>query len=180
MKKLIILIFALYGSILFAQEKDIKKPEYVIIANNQIITKEKVAELGQQGLIKAMNKGVTEEKRNELVAKFGDKIGDREFIIIIDLLTEKEKTERERENQKSTSDKKTVKEKHPNDELYLNINDSASEFTVQMIDGKKINLSDLKGKVVLVNYWATWCRCRLKCICQWRQRCRCRYVMCIW
>ena len=26
-----------------------------------------------------------------------------------------------------------------------------------MLDGKKINLSDLKGKVVLVNYWATWC-----------------------
>lgn len=26
-----------------------------------------------------------------------------------------------------------------------------------MLDGKKINLSDLKGKVVLINYWATWC-----------------------
>ena len=26
-----------------------------------------------------------------------------------------------------------------------------------MINGEKINLSDLKGKVVLLNYWATWC-----------------------
>jgi peroxiredoxin len=155
MKKLIILIFALYGSILFAQEKDIKKPEYVIIANNQIITKEKVGELGQQGLIKAMNKGVTEEKRNELVAKFGDKIGDREFVIIIDLLTEKEKAERQN---KTTVDKKEVSEvKNRNNELKLNINDTATEFTVEMINGKKINLSDLKGKVVLLNYWATWC-----------------------
>ena len=41
--------------------------------------------------------------------------------------------------------------------MKLNINDTANEFTVQMIDGKKINLSDLKGKVVLVNFWATWC-----------------------
>lgn len=155
MKKIFFLILTLYGFSLFAQEKEIKKPEYVIIANNEIITKEKVGELSQQGLIKSMNKGVTEDERNKLAEKFGDKIGDREFIIIIDLLTEKEKTERE--NQKSTSDKKTVKEKYPNDELNLNINDAASEFTVQMIDGKKINLSDLKGKVVLVNYWATWC-----------------------
>jgi len=155
MKKIFFLILTLYSFTLSAQEKEIKKPEYVIIANNEIITKEKLGELGQQGLIKSMNKGVTEDKRNKLAKKFGDKIGDREFIIIIDLLTEKEKIERE--NQKSKNDKKTVKEKNRNDELNLNINDSASEFTVQMIDGKKIKLSDLKGKVVLVNYWATWC-----------------------
>jgi len=155
MRNIFFLIFTFYGFTLFAQEKEMKKPEYVIIADNQIITKEKVRELGQQGLIKAMNKGVTEDERNKLAKKFGNKIGDREFIIIIDLLTEKEK--KERENQISKNDKKTTKEKSRNDELNLNINDSASEFTVQMIDGKKINLSDLKGKVVLVNYWATWC-----------------------
>ena len=155
MRKIFFLIFALYGFTLFAQEKEIKKLEYVIIANNEIITKEELGELGEQGLIKAMNKGISEEERNILAEKFGDKIGDREFIIKIDLLTEKEKIERQ--NQTFSNDKKTIKEKNRNDELNLNINDSASEFTVQMIDGKKINLSDLKGKVVLVNYWATWC-----------------------
>ncbi len=79
MKKLILLIFTIYGFTVFAQEKDIKKPEYVIIANNEIITQQKVEELGQQGWIKSMNKGVTEEERNKLADKFGDKIGDREF-----------------------------------------------------------------------------------------------------
>jgi peroxiredoxin len=155
MKKLIILIFALYGFTLFAQEKDIKKPEYVIIVNNEIITQEKLGEYGKQGLIKAMNKGVTEDERNKLVKKFGEKIGDREFIVKVDLLTEKEKAERQ--NQPSSDNKEEIKEKNHNDELILNINDSAKEFTVQMIDGEIINLSDLKGKVVLVNYWATWC-----------------------
>lgn len=155
MKKFIVLIFALYGFTLFAQEKNKKKPEYVIIANNEIITKEKLEELGQQGLIKGMNKGVTEEERNNLAEKFGDKIGDREFIIKIDLLTEKEKAEREN---KITSDKKEIPEvNNRNEELKLNINDNANEFTVEMINGQKINLSDLKGKVVLLNYWATWC-----------------------
>lgn len=155
MKKFIVLIFALYGFTLFAQEKDIKKPEYVIISNNEIITKEKLEELGQQGLIKGMNKGVTEEERNELAEKFGDKIGDREFVIKIDLLSEKEKAERQ--NKTTLGNKVIPKEKNRSNELKLNINDTANEFTVEMINGKKINLSDLKGKVVLLNYWATWC-----------------------
>lgn len=33
----------------------------------------------------------------------------------------------------------------------------APDFTVEMVDGSKIQLSKLKGKVVLVNFWATWC-----------------------
>ena len=33
----------------------------------------------------------------------------------------------------------------------------APDFTVEMFDGKPIKLSDLRGKVVLVNFWATWC-----------------------
>lgn len=155
MKKILCLIFAFYSFTLFAQEKDIKKPEYVIIANDEIITKEKLEELGKKGLIKAMNKGVTEGERNKLAEKFGDKIGDREFIIKIDLFTEKERAERIKKTSANT--KKTVKSKNRDDELWLNINDTASEFTVQMVDGKKIKLSNLKGKVVLVNYWATWC-----------------------
>ena len=155
MKKFIVLIFTIYGFSLFGQEKDIKKPEYVIIADNEIITKEKLGELGQQGLIKSMNKGVTEEERNELAEKLGDKIGDREFVIKIDLLSEKEKADRQ--NKISSENKEISQTKDRNNELKLKINETASEFTVEMINGNKIKLSDLKGKVVLLNYWATWC-----------------------
>ena len=34
---------------------------------------------------------------------------------------------------------------------------NAPNFEVQMFDGSTVKLSDLKGKVVLLNFWATWC-----------------------
>ena len=35
--------------------------------------------------------------------------------------------------------------------------DLAPEINVIDMDGKKRTLEDLKGKFVLVNFWATWC-----------------------
>ena len=35
--------------------------------------------------------------------------------------------------------------------------DKAPDFTVEMLDGSKVKLSSLRGKVVLINFWATWC-----------------------
>ena len=33
----------------------------------------------------------------------------------------------------------------------------APNFTLETLDGKNLSLTDLKGKAVLVNFWATWC-----------------------
>jgi peroxiredoxin len=33
----------------------------------------------------------------------------------------------------------------------------APEFTLSTVDGKKVKLSDYRGKAVLLNFWATWC-----------------------
>ena len=33
----------------------------------------------------------------------------------------------------------------------------APDFTVTMFDGRRLTLSSLRGKVVLLNFWATWC-----------------------
>ncbi|MDQ2180709.1 TlpA disulfide reductase family protein [Marinifilum sp. D714] len=35
--------------------------------------------------------------------------------------------------------------------------DKVPEFTVTTLDGKEVSIKDLKGKVILINFFATWC-----------------------
>ncbi len=37
------------------------------------------------------------------------------------------------------------------------IDDPAPDFTLQDLNGNSVTLSDLKGKIVIVDFWATWC-----------------------
>lgn len=37
------------------------------------------------------------------------------------------------------------------------LNEVAPQFTLSDLDGKNVSLADLKGKVVIVDFWATWC-----------------------
>ncbi len=154
MKSCLLLILLLSVHLLYGQDKVAPKPQYVIIINNEIVSKEKLDAYAKQGYVKAMTKGVSEEERTRLAKQLGERVGSKEFIILISLFTEEEKMERERSRDTNTmASDSTQKE----EEFILKLNDSVKDFTVTMIDGKAIKLSQLKGKVVLINFWATWC-----------------------
>ena len=38
-----------------------------------------------------------------------------------------------------------------------NIDSAAPDFTLKSLNGKNIRLNELKGEVILLNFWASWC-----------------------
>ena len=42
-------------------------------------------------------------------------------------------------------------------EIGLNVGDKAPELAYENPNGKKLKLSSLKGKLVLIDFWASWC-----------------------
>lgn len=41
--------------------------------------------------------------------------------------------------------------------LAADLNKPAPDFTLKAMDGSNVKLSELKGKVVMLNFWASWC-----------------------
>lgn len=42
-------------------------------------------------------------------------------------------------------------------ESYTKVGQKMPAFTVKELGGAELNVGELKGKVVLINFWATWC-----------------------
>ena len=155
--KLYFILFLLFISTQHssAQNTEAGKPAYVVIMGDKIVAKQNVEEMAKLGYLKGINKGVSDEEMKALREKFGDKVGDdKRFIVMVSLLTEAEKKAKDKENAGNVRQPDSSKS---DDGFKLHVNDKAADFTVQMVDGRKINLADLKGKVVLLNFWATWC-----------------------
>ncbi len=55
------------------------------------------------------------------------------------------------------SNEKGITKVEQSGEVGLNIGDNAPELAFDSPDGKTLKLSDLKGKIVLIDFWASWC-----------------------
>ncbi|MFC5558391.1 peroxiredoxin family protein [Ureibacillus thermophilus] len=62
------------------------------------------------------------------------------------------------ENKKNTLDDDiSGYEVDENSPQSVGLGEIAPDFTLNTLDGKTVTLSDLRGKKVILNFWATWC-----------------------
>lgn len=45
----------------------------------------------------------------------------------------------------------------PGEDRTLMVNQRAADFVLESLEGQKVQLAELKGKVVVLDFWATWC-----------------------
>lgn len=44
------------------------------------------------------------------------------------------------------------------DKSQIKVGSTAPDFVLETLDGKKVQLSDMRGKGVFLNFWGTWCK----------------------
>ena len=143
-----------------AQQQEKAKLAVMYIVNGEEVSEAKIQELANSNRIKEMRKGITDEEKAALIKKYGSRV-DESLVAVIsvytdqEMATKKEVTKEEAEAAHKAS--VAQQEKRDAESTLVHTGDMAPDFTVEMLDGRKVKLSDLKGKVVLLNFWATWC-----------------------
>jgi thiol-disulfide isomerase/thioredoxin len=89
-------------------------------------------------------------KNNEEVRKNLEERAGKEFVA--KLLAKADKGDKEAENLE-----KNMKDKYADLIVDLSVGKPAPELVMHTVEGKEAKLSDLKGRVVVLDIWATWC-----------------------
>lgn len=84
------------------------------------------------------------------------------FYLVTERQTEKEMLETqveepELDNEQAAIDA-AVEQYMKEQEADISSDSPAPDFTLLNLEGEEISLSDYRGKIVLVNFWATWCQ----------------------
>lgn len=148
MKHLLFTFIILFSIALNAQKN---KPEYVIFIDGERATMADVEYYAKRGRIKSMNKGVSDAQYKELLKKYDEDIGDKMFIMTISLHPA------ESYDVSTPSQLGDGRTKLNPEDFSYQLGEVPEDFELSLLDGSSISLADLKGKVVLINFWATWC-----------------------
>ncbi|SHH67879.1 TlpA family protein disulfide reductase [Clostridium grantii] len=61
------------------------------------------------------------------------------------------------ENKTNEKDNQSTVENQPSATI-PEVGKEVPDFTLKNLNGEEVSLSDYKGKIVIVNFWATWCK----------------------
>jgi len=143
-----------------AQKSQGNAPQIMYIIKGKEVSKLYVEKLFNDNRIKGMRKGISTKEKSILIKKYGDRVKDC-FVAVIDVFSEDEMKDRNKLSPKEKEriiqkeiEESSARKKHS---TIITVGEMAPDFVVEMLDGSKIKLSDLRGKVVLLNFWATWC-----------------------
>jgi thiol-disulfide isomerase/thioredoxin len=88
-------------------------------------------------------------KNKEMIKKFEEQLGKEKIAQMV--------TQTERFKKELPAIKKEAEEKCGDLLIDLSVGRTAPEVVTRDVDGKTVRLSETKGKVVVLDIWATWC-----------------------
>ena len=142
-----------------AQDKNVVKPKMIFIVDGQEVTEESLTVLQKENRIKAMHNGVSKKEKKAIVERFKERL-DNNFVMKIEIFSEEEmlanKNKQPIKDKSKTKDVKIIK-KEAVVASKIKVGDTIADFALEDIHGDLLKKSDLKGKVILLNFWATWC-----------------------
>lgn len=142
-----------------AQDKKIAKPKMIFIVEGKEVTEEYLMVLQKENKIKAMHNGVSKKEKKAIAKRFKERL-ENNFVMKIETFSDEEilaNKEKQPVNNKSKSKEVKVAKKEAVSASKIKVGDTIAAFALEDINGDVLKSKDLKGKVVLLNFWATWC-----------------------
>lgn len=79
------------------------------------------------------------------------------FVVVKKDVVEEEKLPENNITEKIDGNIKEEKEIQDEEDFEIEVGKKAPNFTLKNLEGEEVSLEDYRGKIVLLNFWATWC-----------------------
>ena len=98
------------------------------------------------------NNSTNDKENDATIPKDNEDIGENKSDV-----PENEENSSSNENGENTDDSENKENTTPLPEIGTKVGNRFADVTLDTMNGESINTADLRGKIVILNLWATWC-----------------------